>query len=89
MSIMPKKKKKKSHTHCYTYVHKYINIYIYIYIYTQELKKKKKKYNNNNDLVLYFLVSDVNPQQTNQGRPQIFYFVNFCVTYFIKIKYLS
>ena len=31
--------------------------------------KKKIKYNNNNDLVLYFLVSDVNPQQINQGRP--------------------
>ena len=86
MSIMPKKKiKNHTHTVIHTYVHKYINIYIYIYI----LKnlKKKKKYNNNNDLVLYFLVSDVNPQQTNQGRPQIFYFVNFCVTYFIKIKY--
>ena len=82
MSIMPKKKK-KNHTH--TVIHTYINIYIYMHSRTL----KKKKYNNNNDLVLYFLVSDVNPQQTNQGRPQIFYFVNFCVTYFIKIKYLS
>ena len=71
------------------YIRTYIHTYIHTYIYIRELKKKKIKYNNNNDLILYFLVSNVNPQQTNQGRPHIFSFVNFCLTYFIKIKSLS
>ena len=71
-----------------TYIRTYIHTYIHTYIF-ENLKKKKIKYNNNNGLVLYFLVLNVNSQQTNQDQPHIFSFVNFCLTYFIKIKSLS